>query len=359
MEYRQLGCTDVRVSAYGLGTWMFGSEGNRDPGECTSMVHAALEAGINLIDTADAYSSGEAETIVGAAIEGRRADVVLASKVGYPIAGQPASGGLSRRWIVNGVEGSLRRLRTDYIDVYFLHRPDPSTPLEESLAALDELVRAGKVRLAGCSTFPAWEIAESHCITSMRGLAPLRCEQPPYSILVRGAEWDVFPVARRFGMGIMAWSPLAGGWLTGKYRAGAAPVGSRAARGREFDPGNARLVQRYDLSAPANRAKARAVDQLAKLAAQSGIPLAGLALAFAGSHPAVSSVLIGPRTLRQLEELLALTGITLDGAVLDEIDRIVPPGAVLNDADRGWDPPWMTATSRRRGQLLRPLLPRR
>ena len=348
MEYRQLGEADVRVSAYGLGTWMFGREGNRDPGECAAMIHAALDAGINLIDTADAYSAGEAETIVGAAIEGRRAEVVLASKVGYPIAGRPGSGGLSRRWIVDGVEGSLRRLRTDHLDVYFLHRPDPSTPLEESLAALDDLVRAGKVRLAGCSTFPAWEIAEGRCIASAGGIAPLRCEQPPYSILVRGAERDVFPLARRYGMGVMAWSPLAGGWLTGKYRAGAVPTGSRAARGRDFDPGNARLVERYDLAAPANRAKARAVDELADLAAEAGLPLAGLALAFAGTHPAVSSVLIGPRTLPQLEELLALTGVTLDGSVLDRIDQIVPPGAVLNDADRGWDPPWMAPAARRR-----------
>jgi aryl-alcohol dehydrogenase-like predicted oxidoreductase len=349
VEYRQLGDTDVRVSAYGLGTWMFGVEGNRDAGECSAMVRAAMDAGVNLIDTADAYSSGEAQTIVGAAIAGRRTEVVLASKVGYPIAGQPGSGGLSRQWIVRGVEGSLRRLRTDHLDVCFLHRPDPSTPLEESLEALDELVRSGKTRMAGCSTFPAWEIAESRCITSGSGSTPLRCEQPPYSILVRGAERDVFPVARRYGMGIMAWSPLAGGWLTGKYRGGATPAGSRAARGREFDPENARLVERYDLTAGSNRAKARAVDRLAGLAAESGLPLAGLALGFASSHPAVSSVLIGPRTLPQLEELLALTGIALDGSVLDRIDEIVPPGTVLNDADRGWDPPWMAPAERRRG----------
>jgi aryl-alcohol dehydrogenase-like predicted oxidoreductase len=350
VEYRQLGDTDVRVSEYGLGTWMFGWEGNRNAGECTAMVHAALDAGINLIDTADAYSSGEAETIVGAAIAGRRTEIVLASKVGYPIAGQEGSGGLSRQWIMRGVEGSLRRLRTDHVDVYFLHRPDPSTPLEESLAALDDLVRSGKARLAGCSTFPAWEIAEGRCITSAGGLTPLRCEQPPYSIFVRSAERDVFPVARRYGMGIMAWSPLAGGWLTGKYRDGATPAGSRAARGREFDPENPRLVERYDLAATSNRAKTRAVDRLADLAAEAGLRLTGLALAFAASHPAVSSVLIGPRTLPQLEELLALTGSALDDSVLDRIDEIVPPGTVLNDADRGWDPPWMAPAERRRGQ---------
>jgi aryl-alcohol dehydrogenase-like predicted oxidoreductase len=349
VEYRQLGDTDLQVSAYGLGTWMFGREGNRDPGECAAMIHTALDAGITLIDTADAYSSGDAESAVGAAIRGRRRQVILASKVGYPAAGRPGSGGLTRQWILSSIEDSLKRLQTDYLDVYLLHRPDPSTRLEESLATLDELVRAGKVRVAGCSTFPAWQVVESWCISARSGSSPLGCEQPPYSILVRAAERDVFPVARRYGMGTMVWSPLAGGWLTGKYRGGAAPIGSRAARALEFDTENPRIGERYDVTAATNGAKVLAVDRLAHLAEESRVPLAGLALAFTQAHPAVSSALIGPRTLPQLVDLLSLMETRLDASILDRIDEIVPPGAVLNDADRGWDPPWMSRMMRRRG----------
>ena len=220
MRYRTLGRTGIEVSAHCLGTMMFGFIGNKDHDDCVRVIHAALDRGINFVDTADMYSAGESETIVGKALKGRRDDVVLATKVHFPMGEGRNRGGNSRRWIVREVEESLRRLDTEWIDLYQIHRPDHTTDIEETLSALTDLVRQGKIRAFGCSTFPAEEIVESHVVAERRALQRFRTEQPPYSILARGVERSVLPVCERYGMGVLTWSPLASGFLTGKYRKG-------------------------------------------------------------------------------------------------------------------------------------------
>src|SRR5262245_9614129 len=289
MRYRFLGGTGIEVSAYCLGTMMFGSVGNADHDECVRIIHAALDAGINFVDTADMYSDGESEEIVGKALRGRRDDVVLATKVHFPMGEGPGRGGNSRRWILREVKESLRRLGTDWIDLYQIHRPDPSTDIEETLGALTDLVRAGKIRAFGCSTFPAADIVESHHVAERRGLGRFRTEQPPYSILARGIETTVLPVCQRYRMGVLVWSPLASGFLTGRYRKGQ-PV--------DLSTGRAALNPvRFDPSLPPNPAKLDAVEHLVDLATGIGCSLPDLAIAFTAAHPAVTSTIIGPRTM--------------------------------------------------------------
>lgn len=340
LHYRPLGGTGIRVSTYCLGTMMLGADGNRDHDECTRIIHAALDEGINFVDTADSYGGGggETEQIVGSALQGRRDDVVLATKVHFPMGPSPLSGGNSRRWITRAVEDSLRRLGTDWIDLYQLHRPDPATDIEESLSVLTDLVRAGKIRAFGCSAFPPENIAEAHAAAAARGLMHFRTEQPPYSILSRGIERSVLPLCQRHRMGVLTWSPLGWGFLTGQIRRGA-PA--------DLTQGRAALsTARFDPALPENQRKLDATEKLAALAGQLGCSLPQLAVAFPLVHPAVTSVILGPRTLPQLEDLLAGARLELGDEALDRIDEIVPPGTDL--ADLTWKPPALTSQALRR-----------
>ncbi|MGA8016998.1 MAG: aldo/keto reductase [Candidatus Dormiibacterota bacterium] len=340
MEQRILGRTGLSVSELCLGAMMFGSWGNPDQEESIRIIHRALDAGINFIDTADVYSAGESEQIVGRALAGgKRDEVVLATKVHGQMGEGPNRQGNSRRWILRECEESLRRLGTDWIDLYQIHRPDPATDIDETLGALTDLVRAGKIRYFGSSTFPASQIVEAQWIAERRGRERFVCEQPPYSILVRGVEAEVLPVCQRYGMGVIPWSPLAGGFLSGRYRRGQdVPSSTRAQR----------LPHRYDQSIPENRRKLDAADALAQLAEEAGISLIHLAIAFVLGHPAVSAAIIGPRTMDHLESQLGAAQVTLDAATLDRIDQIVPPGLNLNPADSGWAAPQLADSSLRR-----------
>jgi aryl-alcohol dehydrogenase-like predicted oxidoreductase len=329
MEYRTLGRSGIRVSSYCLGTMMFGAWGNPDAGECVEMVRTALDHGVNFVDTADVYDFGTSEEIVGRALKGCRADVVLATKVNNAMSDDPNHRGNSRRWITRAVEDSLRRLDTDWIDLYQVHRPDPDTDLDETLAVLSDLVHAGKVRAIGTSTFPAEQLVEAQWVSERRQRERFVSEQPPYSILVRGVERDVLPVCERYGIGVLAWAPLTGGWLTGKYLGGAAPEGSRAAR----EPDH------FDFGGPVHDRKLAIVERLAAVAAEAGIALVHLAHAFVLEHPALTSVIMGPRTPAQLRDVLAGVDVRVPPDVLDEIDRLVPPGTNVNPADAGWTPP--------------------
>ncbi|MDR0342733.1 MAG: aldo/keto reductase [Nocardiopsaceae bacterium] len=340
MRMRALGGTGIKVSPYCLGAMMFGGWGNPDHDDSIRIIHAALDAGLNFIDTADVYSRGESEEIVGKALAGRRDQVVLATKAHGAMGDDPNMAGNSRRWLVREVDNSLRRLRTDYIDLYQMHRPDPATDIEETLSALTDLIRAGKVRAIGSSTFPAEQIVEAQWAAERRGYERFRCEQPPYSILARGAEAAVLPACARYGMGVITWSPLAGGWLTGKYRRDT---------GVDMTSGRAqRIPARFDPSLPGNARKLEVVEELIKIAADAGCSLTHLAIAFVISHPAVTSAIIGPRTMDQLTDLLAGTAVALDDDVLDRIDQLVPPGTTLNEADAGWQPPALAEPALRR-----------
>ncbi|MET9551359.1 aldo/keto reductase [Streptomyces sp. NPDC006645] len=340
MRYRTLGGTGIEVSAHCLGTMMFGSVGNSDHDDSVRVIHSALDRGINFLDTADMYSAGESEIIVGKALKGRRDDVVLATKVHFPMGEGRNRGGNSRRWIVREVEESLKRLGTEWIDLYQIHRPDHTTDIEETLSALTDLVREGKIRAFGCSTFPAEEIVESHVVAERRALQRFRTEQPPYSILARGIESAVLPVCERYGMGVLTWSPLASGFLTGKYRKGGAI---------DMTTGRAALSPaRFDPTLPVNIAKLEIVEQLAELAADIGCSLPELAVAFTLAHPAVTSVIIGPRTMEQLDGLLKGAALTLDDAALDRIDEIVEPGTNVYHPDGVWKPPALRDASLRR-----------
>jgi aryl-alcohol dehydrogenase-like predicted oxidoreductase len=341
MDYRRLGRTGVRVSPLCLGAMMFGAWGNRDHDESVDIIHAALDAGINFIDTADVYSAGESEEIVAKALAGRRDDVVLATKFFMPMGDDPNMRGGSRRWIIRECEQSLRRLGTDHIDLYQVHRPDPKTDIDETLGALTDLVRAGKVRLIGSSTFLPSAIVEAQWVAERRGRERFVCEQPPYSMLVRGIEVDVLPTCERYGMGVIPWSPLAGGWLSGRWRLDAdeADLTSRRA---------ARLPERYDMSKPENQRKLVAADALGKLAAEAGISLVEMAVAWVLNHPAVSAAIIGPRTMEQLTSQLGAADLALDDDVLDRIDEIVPPGTNFNFADGGYSPPAIADAAARR-----------
>ncbi|MCC9310447.1 aldo/keto reductase [Kitasatospora sp. RB6PN24] len=340
MRYRSLGGTGIQVSSYCLGTMMFGYIGNGDHQECARIVHTALDAGINFVDTADMYSAGESEEIVGKALRGRRDDVVLATKVHFPLTEGPNRGGNSRRWITRAVEDSLRRLDTDWIDLYQVHRPDHTTDVEETLGVLGDLVRAGKIRAFGHSTFPAEQIVEAQHVAERRALPRFRTEQPPYSLLARGIEASVLPVCRRYGLGVMTWSPLASGFLTGRYRMDQ-PIdlsqGRAALNPARFDP---------ELATTAN--KLAAVEQLVELADDLGCTLPELAIAFPLAHPAVTSVIVGPRTHEQLEALLKGAELELDDDALDRIDEIVPPGTDLYHPDGAWTHPALTDPAQRR-----------
>jgi len=334
-----LGRTGIKVSPYALGAMMFGTIGNPDHDDSVRIIHTALDAGINFVDTADAYSHGESEEIVGKALRGRRDDIVLATKLHLPMGDDPNQRGNSRRWIMTEVENSLRRLQTDYIDLYQIHRPDPTADIDETLGALTDLIRAGKVCYAGSSTFPPSQIVAAQWTAQRRGRERFVCEQPPYSILVRGVEAEVLPVCQQYGMGVIPWSPLAGGWLSGRYRKDSElPISGRAQR----------IPQRFDMSLPGNQAKLEAADRLARLADEAGLSLIHLALAFVTSHPAVTAAIIGPRTMEHLEDQLGAADVVLEPAILDKIDEIVPPGTNLNLPDRGYEPPALTDPSLRR-----------
>ena len=339
MDYRPLGTTGVLVSPLCFGAMMLGSWGNSDHDDSIRIIHRALEAGINFIDTADRYSNGESEEIVGKALKGRRDDVVLATKVRGVMGPDPNQRGTSRRWIIRSCEDSLRRLGTDWIDLYQIHRFEPDCDIDETLGTLTDLVRTGKVRYVGSSTFPPSTIVEAQWTAERRGRERFVCEQPPYSILVRGVESEVLPVCQRYGMGVIPWSPLGGGWLTGRYRQGQpVPTSHRA---KLFMP------ERYDMSLPVNHRKLEAVEALAQLAERSGITLIHLALAFVLRHPAVTAAIIGPRTREQLESQLGAVAVELDDAVLDAIDEVVPPGTTLSP-ETAWVPPWLSEPSLRR-----------
>jgi aryl-alcohol dehydrogenase-like predicted oxidoreductase len=342
MEYRTLGRTGVEVSPLCLGAMMFGAWGNTDHPECLRIIQRALDEGINFIDTADVYSAGESEEIVGEFLEkagaSKRPDIVLATKFHGRMGEGPNREGNSRRWIISECEASLRRLRTDYIDLYQIHRPSPGTDIDDTLSALTDLVHEGKIRYFGCSTYPAWMIVEAHWVSERRGRERLSSEQPPYSLLVRAIESDLLPVCQNYGMGVLSWSPLAGGWLSGQYGTGK-PNKSRRAE---------RLPARYDMEDPANQTKLAAVDELAELAGKAGYSLPELAVAFVLNHPAVTSAIIGPRTMEQLTSLLKSGDIHLDAAILDRIDEIVPPGQDVNAVDHGWVPPWVAEAGLRR-----------
>jgi len=325
---------------------MFGDWGNRDEAECLRMVDMALDAGINFIDTADVYSAGASEEIVGRALMGKRDAVVLATKVHGGMSEAPNERGNSRLWIMREVESSLRRLQTDHIDLYQIHRPDPDTEIEETLGALTDLARQGKVRYIGTSTFPAWQIVHSQWVSESRGLERFVCEQAPYSIFVRHVEWDVLPVCDKWQMGVIVWSPLAGGWLTGKYRRGQdAPKDSRAVR---FKERGSPVARRFDTTLPGNQRKLDLVEDLSAVAEKAGITLPEMAMAFTLAHPAISSSIIGPRTAEQLQQLLAGAEVRLDTETLDAIDEVVEPGTVVESFDREWSPPWMQPEARRR-----------
>jgi aryl-alcohol dehydrogenase-like predicted oxidoreductase len=340
MELRPLGRTGVKVTPLCLGAMMFGDWGNTDHDESIRIIHRALDAGINFIDTADVYSNGESEEIVGKALSGgRRDNVILASKVHGPMGEDPNQRGNSRRWIVHEIENSLRRLGTDWLDLYQIHRPAEDTDIEDTLSALSDLVHAGKVRYIGTSTFPASQIVEAQTTSREQGFERFVTEQPPYSILVRGIENDILPTCRRHGIAVLPWGPLASGWLSGRYRKGTElPPSTRAAR----------LPQRYDMSSPDNQRKLEAADALGSLADEAGIPLPELSLAWVINHPAVTSAIIGPRTMEHLESHLPALERRLDGALLDRIDEIVPPGVNLNADDGGYINPALEPSARRR-----------
>jgi aryl-alcohol dehydrogenase-like predicted oxidoreductase len=340
MIHRSLGRTGVDVSPLCLGAMMFGAWGNPDHEDGIRIIHRALDAGINFIDTADVYARGESEEIVGRALAGgRRDDVVLATKVHGAMGEDPNQRGNSRRWIVRAVEASLKRLNTEWIDLYQIHRPELDTDIDETLGALTDLVHQGKVRYIGSSTFPPSQIVEAQWVARDRGRERFVCEQPPYSMLVRGVEADVLPTCRRHGMGVIPWSPLAGGWLSGRWRTGAEPPASTRAE---------RIPARYDLTMPANQRKLEAADALARLAEEAGMTLIQMAIAFVIRHPAVTAAIIGPRTMEQLESQLAALDVTLDDALLDRIDEIVPPGTNVNPADGGYQNPDLEPAARRR-----------
>ena len=340
MDYRNLGRTGLKVSPLCLGTMMFGAWGNRDHDASIRIIHAALDRGINFVDTSNNYSNGESETIVGKALAGGRRDhVVLATKFHGTMGDDPNQAGNSRRWIFKEVEASLKRLQTDWIDLYQVHRWDPWTDHDETLSALSDLVSQGKVRYIGSSTYPAAQIVKAQWVARDRGHQRFVCEQPPYSILVRGIEADVLPTCQRHGMGVIPWSPLAGGWLSGKWRVGGDDLTSNRAQ---------RVPDRYDLDKPENQQKLAAADALGQLADESGLSLVHLALAWVINNPAVTAAIIGPRTMEQFTTQIGALDVSLSADVLDRIDEIVPPGTNFTWADAGYTPPTIAEPRLRR-----------
>jgi aryl-alcohol dehydrogenase-like predicted oxidoreductase len=338
MQYRTLGRTGVQVSSLALGAMNFGAIGRTTQDEATAIVDAAVEAGINVIDTADWYSAGESEELIGKAIAGRRDDVVLATKANMPMSDERNHQGSSRRWLVTALDNSLRRLGVDHVDLYQIHRWDPRTSDEETLSALTDLQRAGKIRYFGSSTFPAYRIVQAQWAAREHHLSRYVTEQPSYSILQRGIETHVLPVAEEYGLGVLAWSPLASGWLSGAVRAG-----------REITTSRSKVLpERFDLAVPANQARLDAVEQLAKVADQAGLTIIQLALGFVTAHRAVTSAIIGPRTLEHLHSQLAAADTVLSADVLDAIDAIVAPGLDLAPDEKFDTPPALLDPSLRR-----------
>ncbi|HEY2562885.1 MAG TPA: aldo/keto reductase [Acidimicrobiales bacterium] len=339
MQYRNFGSTGIKVSNLCLGAMMFGTFGNPDHEDSIGIIHAALDAGINFVDTADMYSAGESEEIVGKALQGRRDDVILATKVFMPMSRDRNHRGNSRRWIIRECEDSLRRLQTEWIDLYQVHRPDVYTNIDETLGALSDLIHQGKVRYIGSSTFPSEEIVEAQWVAERRGRERFISEQPPYSIFARGIEAGILPVCQRYEMGVLTWSPLNSGWLTGRYRSGATadPEGRSARTPEQFDP-----------AVETNQRKLALVDQLLALAEDVGAPLVHVALAFVLRHPAVSAAIIGPRTMEQLVSQLPASDLVLDNATMDRIDALVPPGTNVSTDDAGHVPPSIASSWRRR-----------
>jgi aryl-alcohol dehydrogenase-like predicted oxidoreductase len=333
MKYRSLGRTGIEVSPYCLGAMMFGAMGNPDHDDSIKIIHRALDAGINFIDTADVYSHGESEEIVGKALQGRRENVVLASKMHYPMGDDPNQRGNSRRWIIAAVENSLRRLRTDHLDLYQVHRPDPTVDVAETLSALSDLIHSGKVRAIGASSFPASEIVEAQWVAERHGLERFRTEQPPYSIVNRGIEREVLPVCQRYGMGTLVWSPLGQGMLTGRFR-----------KGQQIDTHRSGGMPQHF----SDERKLDVVEQLVPLAEKAGLPMTHLAMAFAIAHPGVTSAIIGPRTMAHLDDLLAGADVTLDDEILDRIDEIAPPGTDAGPNDVAYTPPAVSTVRLRR-----------
>lgn len=329
MEQRPLGETGIWVSELCLGAMMFGAMGNTDHDECVRIVHRAVDAGINFFNTADGYSGGESEQILGEALtDGRRDEAVISVKTGLVLDGNNNHGGGSRRWLNQAVEGSLRRLNTDYIDIYELGVPDAATDLDETLSALTDLVRAGKIRTFGTSKQPPSRLVEARALAEKRGHGYFRTEEVPYSMINRAVEYDLLPTCQRLGVGVLAFSALSGGWLSGRYqdtstaRGAGSPVRAHLAR---MEPGD-----------PANAVKLAAVQALGDLAKDAGLTLIQLATAFVLRHPGVTSAVIGPRKLDQIQGYLAVDGISLSDDVLDRIDAIVPPGSSIDIADTMW-----------------------
>jgi aryl-alcohol dehydrogenase-like predicted oxidoreductase len=340
MNYRTLGRTGIKVSPLCLGAMMFGAWGNRDHDDCVKIILRAHEAGINFIDTADVYSAGESEVIVGRALTHLpRQEVVLATKVHGQMGKDPNATGNSRRWIMAECDNSLRRLGVEHIDLYQIHRPDPTVDIEETLGALTDLQRAGKIRAFGSSTFPAYQVVEAQWVAARRSLGRFYTEQPPYSILVRAIEADVLPVAERYGLGVLPWSPLAGGWLSGRFGHGKENTSHRA---------TGMLPSRYDVTLPHNQRKLDIVTELSGLADKAGITLVEMAVAFVLEHPAISSAIIGPRTMEQLETQLAAPDVVLGAETLDAIDALVPPGSNVAPGEVGYAPPALTDVKLRR-----------
>lgn len=334
---RYLGRTGVRVSPLTLGTMNFGRWTQEK--ESLEIIGAALDAGINVVDTADVYGNGSSEEIVGKVIKHRRDDLFLATKFHGQVGDNPQHAGNSRRWIVKAVENSLRRLGTDYLDLYQAHRPDEHTDPLETIQTLNDLIRQGKIRYYGTSVFPAHQKVEAHWLAEKHGLIAPHTEQVPYSLLVRGVEREVFPTVQKYGEGVLSYGPLAAGWLSGKYRIGGEqPQSARA----ELIPG------RFDISLERNQRKLAAAEALAELAEDNGLTLPELAVAFALNHPAVSSVIIGPRTHAHLETYLKATTVELSPEILDAIDEIVDPGSQFLERDTGRDTPSLQPSALRR-----------
>lgn len=339
MDYVRLGSTGVMVSPLCLGTMMFGEWGNPDHDDSVRIMHSALDSGINFWDTANVYSKGESETIVGKALKGKRDQVILASKFHFPMGDGPNDRGNSRNHIFKAVEDSLRRLDTDYIDLYQVHRPDPLTDIEETLGAMTDLVRQGKVRYLGSTTQGPHEIVEAQVAAKANHLERFVCEQPPYSILVREIERAILPTAAKYKMAVIVWSPLAGGWLSGKHRKGV-PVPEPHGRAE-------RIPERFDPKLPGNQRKYEVVEQLIPLAEKEGLSIVEMAIAWTLEHPAVTCSIIGPRTQEQLDGQLKGAEVRLSRGLLDAIDEIVPPGETLNRADNGYEPLWLQPEYRR------------
>jgi aryl-alcohol dehydrogenase-like predicted oxidoreductase len=338
MQYRTLGRTGVQVSTLVLGAMNFGRLGRTTQDEVTAMVDTALAAGINLIDTADMYGQGESEQMIGKAIAGRRDDIVVATKAGLPMGDERNHQGGSRRWLVNALDGSLRRLGIDHVDLYQIHRWDPRTADEETLSALTDLQRAGKIRYFGSSTFPAYRLVQAQWAARDNHLSRYVTEQPSYSILQRGVEAHVLPVAEQYGLGVLAWSPLASGWLSGAIRKGSKITTSRSA----FMP------QRFDTAVPANQTRLDAVERLATIADEAGLTMIQLALGFVTAHPAVTGAIIGPRTMEHLHSQLAAADTVLPADVLDAVDAVVAPGVDLAAHEKFDTPPALLDAAWRR-----------